>query len=195
MSSLGVVKSQVVFCNCTVFIPRRLEASLRRATSMFPVLMVTGPRQSGKTTLLQHLREPERRFVSLDDLDLRRLAQDDPNLFLASFPPPLIIDAFQYAPGLLPYTKIAVDELTTRGYVLADRVPAVRAHATRAGVPRGTGGDIQPPRGRRMISGGNRRGESTPRSRQRSALVPSVSRLDYPDHDGLTLTTRGHKWS
>jgi len=98
-----------------MYIPRRLEGPLRQANTVFPVLMVTGPRQSGKTTLLQHLREPERRLVSLDDLDLRRLARDDPKLFLAQFPPPLVIDEFQYAPDLLPYIKIAVDELRTRG--------------------------------------------------------------------------------
>jgi uncharacterized protein len=98
-----------------MYIKRRLESAIRRANETFPVLMVTGPRQSGKTTLLQHLREPERQFVSLDDLDLRRLAQDDPKLFLARFPPPVVIDEFQYAPDLLSYIKIAVDDLRTRG--------------------------------------------------------------------------------
>ncbi len=98
-----------------MYIPRRLEGAVRRANETFPVVLVTGPRQSGKTTLLQHLREPERRYVSLDDLDMRQLARDDPKLFLARFPPPVIIDEFQYAPDLLSYVKIAVDELTTRG--------------------------------------------------------------------------------
>lgn len=111
-----IVKSQVASYNFNMYVPRRLEGFLRQANAAFPVLMVTGPRQSGKTTLLQHLREPERRFVSLDDLDMRRLAQDDPKLFLARFPPPLVIDEFQYAPDLLPYIKIAVDELRTRGH-------------------------------------------------------------------------------
>ena len=77
--------------------------------------MVTGPRQSGKTTLLRHLSEPGRRFVSLDDLEVRRLAQQEPGLFIRQFPPPVLIDEFQYAPDILPYIKLAVDELTTRG--------------------------------------------------------------------------------
>ena len=98
-----------------MYIPRRLEGAVQRANEMFPVVLVTGPRQSGKTTMLQHLRGPERTFVSLDDLDMRQLARDDPKLFLAQFPPPVIIDEFQYAPDLLSYIKIAVDELTTRG--------------------------------------------------------------------------------
>jgi uncharacterized protein len=54
-------------------------------------------------------------MVSLDDLDLRKLAREDPKMFMAQFPPPVVIDEFQYAPELLTYIKIAVDELTTRG--------------------------------------------------------------------------------
>jgi predicted AAA+ superfamily ATPase len=77
--------------------------------------MVTGPRQSGKTTMLRRLSSPNRRLVSLDDLELRRLARSDPGLFIRQFPPPVLIDEFQYAPDILPYIKISVDELTTRG--------------------------------------------------------------------------------
>jgi hypothetical protein len=77
--------------------------------------MVTGPRQSGKTTMLRRLSYPNRRFVSLDDLELRRLARSEPGLFIRQFPPPVLIDEFQYAPDILPYIKISVDELTTRG--------------------------------------------------------------------------------
>jgi hypothetical protein len=102
-----------------MYLPRRLEKTFIRLNAAFPVIMVTGPRQSGKTTLLQHLgkrdRKEGRRFVSLDDLDMRRLAREDPKLFIASFPPPLGIDEFQYAPELLSYIKISVDELTTTG--------------------------------------------------------------------------------
>jgi uncharacterized protein len=98
-----------------MYVARQLERSVLRASDSFPVVMVTGPRQSGKTTLLRHLSGPERRFVSLDDLQLRALAQDDPQLFIRQFGAPLLIDEFQYAPNLLSYIKIKVDELRTRG--------------------------------------------------------------------------------
>jgi len=88
---------------------RTLESAIRRASRQFPVVLVMGPRQVGKTTVLQHLCEKGRRYVTLDDLTLRTLANDDPALFLQRFPPPLLIDEIQYAPGLLPYIKMDVD--------------------------------------------------------------------------------------
>ncbi len=75
--------------------------------------MLTGPRQAGKTTLLRHT-EPNRSFVTLDDLEVRSLAQKDPKTFLERFPPPVLIDEFQYAPEILPYIKIRVDEKRTK---------------------------------------------------------------------------------
>jgi hypothetical protein len=60
--------------------------------------------------LLRHVAEKDRRYVSLDDPTLRELAVSDPNLFLERFPPPLLIDEIQYAPGLLPYLKLRIDE-------------------------------------------------------------------------------------
>jgi len=79
------------------------------ASEQFPVLLLTGPRQVGKTTFLQHICEPERRYVTLDDPVLRSLARTDPALLLERFSPPLLIDEIQYAPELLPYIKMAVD--------------------------------------------------------------------------------------
>jgi predicted AAA+ superfamily ATPase len=98
-----------------MYVPRLLEVAVTRATIDSPVVMVTGPRQSGKTTMLRAISTPDRRFVTLDDLDIRRFAQREPGLFIRQFPPPVLIDEFQYAPDILPYIKIAVDELTTRG--------------------------------------------------------------------------------
>jgi hypothetical protein len=98
-----------------MYVPRLLENTVHRLSQSFPVVMVTGPRQSGKTTMLRKLSSPTRRFVSLDDLELRRLAQSEPGLFVRQFPPPVLIDEFQYAPDILIYIKIAVDELATRG--------------------------------------------------------------------------------
>jgi predicted AAA+ superfamily ATPase len=79
------------------------------ASRQFPVLLLTGPRQVGKTTFLQHVCGKDRTYVTLDDPNARALAARDPGLFLGRFEPPLLIDEIQYAPGLLPYLKMAVD--------------------------------------------------------------------------------------
>lgn len=89
--------------------PRTLESFIRKADRQFPVLMVTGPRQVGKTTLLQHIRGEDRAYVTLDDPLLRSLAREEPALFLQRFPPPVLIDEIQYAPELLPFIKMEVD--------------------------------------------------------------------------------------
>ncbi|MBN1587025.1 MAG: ATP-binding protein [Candidatus Omnitrophica bacterium] len=72
--------------------------------------MVTGPRQSGKTTLLKHLFSKSHNYVTLDDPEAQLEAREDPKLFLKNNPPPLIIDEIQYAPGLLPFLKVHIDE-------------------------------------------------------------------------------------
>jgi len=92
-----------------LYITRAVEPVIKRLAGMFGVLLVTGPRQVGKTTMLQSLSGPERKYVTLDDPDLRRLAKADPSLFLQRFTPPVIIDEIQYAPELLPYIKMHVD--------------------------------------------------------------------------------------
>ncbi|MBI4870477.1 MAG: ATP-binding protein, partial [Candidatus Riflebacteria bacterium] len=91
------------------YTPRTLQSFVELATRDFPVVLVTGARQVGKTTLLQHLRAPQRAYVSLDDPLVLGLAREDPALFFQRFPPPVLIDEVQYAPGLLPYVKIDVD--------------------------------------------------------------------------------------
>lgn len=91
------------------YLPRTLGYFFKRADKQFPVLLVTGARQVGKTTFVQNLRDETRAYVTLDDPPLRRLAKEDPALFLQRFRPPVLIDEFQYAPELLPYIKMAVD--------------------------------------------------------------------------------------
>lgn len=95
--------------------PRLLESFIIKAGGQFPVLLVTGARQVGKTTLVQRIREEGRAYVTLDDPSLRSLAREEPALFLERFRPPLVIDEFQYAPELLPYIKMEVDRRRTPG--------------------------------------------------------------------------------
>lgn len=92
------------------YIPRNLEAIVLQVTKEYPVVLVTGPRQVGKTTMLQKLMEGSGRgYVSLDDLNERGLARNDPELFLQLHKPPVLIDEVQYAPELFTYIKIYVD--------------------------------------------------------------------------------------
>ncbi|MCL2663151.1 MAG: ATP-binding protein [Oscillospiraceae bacterium] len=93
-----------------MYIQRKIEQKIREISAVFPVVMVTGARQVGKTTLLKHLAEPERDFVTLDIPENRVLAVEEPVAFLQKHKPPLIIDEFQYAPDLLSYIKAYVDE-------------------------------------------------------------------------------------
>jgi predicted AAA+ superfamily ATPase len=94
---------------------RTIEDAWERASRQFPILLLTGPRQVGKTTVLRHLAGAERSYVTLDDLALRDLARRDPVLFLQRFQAPLLIDEIQYAPELLPYLKMRVDEAQLPG--------------------------------------------------------------------------------
>ena len=91
------------------YLHRRLEKPLKEALEQFPVVLLTGPRQAGKSTLLQHCLKGYT-YVTLDDVLLRNLAQSDPALFLKTYESPLIIDEIQYVPELLPYIKIHVDK-------------------------------------------------------------------------------------
>ena len=91
------------------YIARSIEPVLKRAADEFPAVAVTGPRQSGKTTLLQQLFGESHRYVSLEPPDIRAAANADPRAFLEIFRPPVIFDEAQNAPSLFPYIKERID--------------------------------------------------------------------------------------
>ena len=95
------------------YIPRAIEDTFLRLSKEFPALLLTGPRQVGKTTMLQKLAAEEnigREYVTLDDLTERQMAKNDPKMFLQIHKPPVFIDEVQYAPELFTYIKIHVDQ-------------------------------------------------------------------------------------
>lgn len=94
---------------------REVKERIKKINNTFRVLVVTGPRQVGKTTVLDSLMPENMTKVSLDDETLRKEAQENPKIFLDSYPTPLFIDEVQYAPQLFPYIKMRVDNDKTRG--------------------------------------------------------------------------------
>lgn len=149
------------------YLTRTLEASVAQASNFFPVLMLSGPRQVGKTTLLKRLcgqvpaGQTARRYVTLDNPMLLALARDEPALFLQRFPPPVLIDEIQYAPGLLPVIKEMVDADGGKGLVwltgsqpfhlmknvgesLAGRVAVMQLQGLSMGESLGLGSTVRP---------------------------------------------------
>ncbi len=100
------------------FINRELGKTLLDAANYFPVLCVTGPRQSGKSTLVTHLF-PEYKQVSLEDIDVRAAAMDDPRGFLNQTSGGMIIDEVQRVPELLSYIQGIVDNDSERRFILS----------------------------------------------------------------------------
>ncbi|MDR3243784.1 MAG: ATP-binding protein [Elusimicrobiota bacterium] len=94
---------------------RTLTPVVERISEGFPVLLLTGMRQIGKSWLMNHIAQEGRRYVSLDDLRARSLAKNDPERFIQENKPPIIIDEVQYAPELFTYIKIYCDKLNQDG--------------------------------------------------------------------------------
>lgn len=97
-----------------MYIQRSISKSIIHASKSFPVILLTGPRQVGKTTLLQQI-DPKRNYVTLDNLEDRMLAKSDPAGFLQRYPAPILIDEVQYAPELFSYIKIQADTIKKPG--------------------------------------------------------------------------------
>lgn len=93
-----------------MYIKRSIEETVLKLSDEFPVVVLTGARQVGKSTMLQIIKKEGMNYVTLDDLDARKLAIEDPKYFLSEYRYPIIIDEIQYAPDLLSYIKIIVDE-------------------------------------------------------------------------------------
>src|SRR5579871_5482099 len=91
-----------------MYFHRKLEHPIKEALKQFPAVLVTGPRQAGKSTLLQHLLKGVN-YVTFDDILARNLAETDPTLFLQTYEPPLILDEIQYTPALFPPLKLKID--------------------------------------------------------------------------------------
>lgn len=98
-----------------MYIQRHLEDQIRKASVCYPVVMVCGQRQVGKSTMLYHIKEENRRYVTLDDGNARRLAEKDPQLFFETYGSPLLIDEFQRVPSILLEIKRIVDQKALEG--------------------------------------------------------------------------------
>lgn len=94
---------------------RTLTNTIHKAVKTFPAVVVTGPRQSGKTTLLKSLLKDSHAYVNLEDPDTRIRAAEDPRAFLRQFKSKVIIDEIQYVPQLLPYIKSKIDDKRVPG--------------------------------------------------------------------------------
>ena len=97
------------------YIKRTMEKQILKASKNYPVVMVCGQRQVGKSTMLNHIKEKSRKYVSLDDRNARRLAHNDPDLFFETYGYPIIIDEFQKEPSILEKIKDIVDKLSYEG--------------------------------------------------------------------------------
>ena len=99
------------------YITRELERKFLKLNAFFKVILVTGARQVGKTTMLKHLADSDRTYVTMDNAMARELAQSDPVLFFQTYKPPILIDEVQKAPELFEQIKVICDESDEKGLI------------------------------------------------------------------------------
>ncbi len=100
------------------YLTRELERKFLKLNDFFKVVLVTGARQVGKTTMLKHLSEnSERTYVTMDNAMARELAKSDPVLFFQTYKPPVLIDEVQKAPELFEQIKVICDESEEKGLI------------------------------------------------------------------------------
>lgn len=100
-----------------LYLERTLAKEIKRISENFKAILMTGPRQIGKTTLLKHSSDTNRKYVTLDNQSDLMFAKTDPRGFLDAYSPPVIIDEIQYAPELFPYIKILLDNSDKNGLI------------------------------------------------------------------------------
>jgi hypothetical protein len=93
-----------------VYRNRLLQKTLKQVAKTFPVIVITGPRQSGKSTLLRKVLANKASFINMDDPNLRNIISDNPMEYLKSLKLPIVIDEVQYMPEIMSYIKIIIDE-------------------------------------------------------------------------------------
>ncbi len=108
------------------YIKRDMEDVIKNLTKEYACILITGPKQVGKSTMLEHI-DGERKRVTLDDLQERNLARSDPEMFLQLHKPPVLIDEVQYAPELFSY-KNCDRQRRGRGKLLADWVAKLQVN-------------------------------------------------------------------
>lgn len=96
-------------------IKREIEKKFKRLAQSRKIVLITGSRQVGKSTFIKEFIDEDRQYVTLDDMNLRALAKEDPQMFLMNYKGSLIIDEVQYAPELFPYLKMNVDDSSEKG--------------------------------------------------------------------------------
>lgn len=169
-----------------MYIKRHIEEVIVHAKDHFKVLLITGPRQVGKSTLLKHLLKDEYNYVSLDDIIALKLAKDDPRLFFENHPMPVVIDEVQKAPELFVEIKRMVDESDEYGKII---LTGSQTFSLMAGVTETLAGRV----GIYELGGLSFR-EINHVSR-RNSFVPSNTFLDLPieetDHDLWTFIFKG----
>lgn len=92
-----------------MYIRRHIEDAIIKVSEMYSAVIVTGPRQVGKTTVIKEVCR-DLKYVTLDDPEALEYAKKESGLFFKTYNPPIVLDEVQYAPELFPYIKIIADE-------------------------------------------------------------------------------------